>query len=189
MKPNASLATRVFTAVVEIPAVIVIFVMMVHVTANALMRTYLDHPLKYTLEIVQYWYLPILALLGFVAAQARGQHIATDLVYARLPRPFQRIVLFVVFGVSAVIIAGCAWFGWGEAQEAQRLNLHAGVSTVPSWQVYYLVPVVFGILAVQLAFAAIRGLAGHGLEMEEVEPEDAIVLADLERDHAEEATR
>lgn len=184
MKERESIGTRLFTWVVEVPAVVIIFVMIIHVTANALLRAFADHPLENTLEVVQYWYLPIVALLGFMAAQARGQHIATDLVYARLPRAVQPFILFVVFAVGALICGGFAWFGWSEALDARSIGQHAGVSTVPSWPVYFLVPISFAVLTVQLSVKAIQALRGQGLDLEETEPEDAMVLAEIEAQEA-----
>lgn len=184
MRTRTSFGTRVLAFVIEVPAVLVTVVMMVHVTANAVMRTYFDRPLDHTLEIVQYWYMPVIALLGFVAAQLHGQHIATDLVFAKLPRSLQPIVLCSVFSLAAVLTAGCAWFGWAEAIEAQEIGKSAGISTIPAWPVYYLVPIVFGVLTIQFAVQAVRGLLGRDLELDAMEPEDVMVLEELDTKEA-----
>lgn len=180
MRTRASAGARAFALVIEVPAVLITVVMMVHVTANAVMRTYLDRPIEHTLEIVQYWYMPLIALLGFVAAQLHGQHIATDLVFAKLPRSIQRTVLCSVLSLAALLAAGCAWFGWAEAVEAQEIGKSAGISTIPAWPVYYVVPIVFGVLTVQFAVEAVRGLLGRNLELDAIEPEDVMVLQELD---------
>ncbi|GAA3742240.1 TRAP-type C4-dicarboxylate transport system permease small subunit [Spinactinospora alkalitolerans] len=143
---------------IEVPAVTVTFVMMLHITANALLRTFAQSPIPNTLEIVQYWYLPIVAFLGFIAAQHRGQHIAADLVYAMLPRPVRRAVLVGGCALCSVLSAGFAWFGWGEAVHAMEIGMTAGVSEVVSWPAYFLVPFAFGSLTVQFALAAARAI-------------------------------
>lgn len=149
-------AHRGLDRLIEVPAVVVTFLMMLHVTMNAVLRTFADQPLPNTLEYVQYWYLPAVAFLGFIAAQRRGQHVAADLIYARLPRLAQRIVLPVLLAVSSVTSAGFAWFGWQEAMHAYEIDKTAGVSDVIAWPAYFLVPLAFGSLTVQFVVAAVK---------------------------------
>ncbi|WP_235737180.1 TRAP transporter small permease [Nocardioides alcanivorans] len=105
---------------IEVPAVIVTFVMMVHVTLNAVLRRYFGSPIDYTLEITQYWYMPILAFLGFMAAQRRGQHIAADLIFQMLPTVSRRFVLASFYLVAAVLVAALAKFGLGRHSSPER---------------------------------------------------------------------
>ncbi|GAA1107018.1 hypothetical protein GCM10009668_28620 [Nocardioides dubius] len=154
------------------PAVIVTFVMMVHVTLNAVLRKYFGSPIDYTLEITQYWYMPILAFLGFMAAQRRGQHIAADLIFQMLPTVSRRFVLAFFYLVAAVLVAALAKFGWGEAQFAREIGKHAGITPVPAWQPYYLAPLAFGVMTLQFlhaAYTAIRfGVAEESIEEAEL---------------------
>ncbi|MGW5749736.1 TRAP transporter small permease [Nocardia rhamnosiphila] len=145
---------------IEVPAVIVLFVMMLHVTANALLRAFAAAPIQNTLEITQYIYLPIIALLGFMAAQARGEHIVADLVTHYFPRPVRRAVLGAGYLAALIVMAGFAWYGLEEALHARDIGQTAGVSTVVSWPVLFLVPLAFAVLAVQLGVAAVRALRG-----------------------------
>ncbi|NUS93681.1 MAG: TRAP transporter small permease [Nocardia sp.] len=155
---------------IEVPAVIVLFVMMLHVTANALLRAFASSPIQNTLEITQYIYLPIIALLGFMAAQARGEHIVADLVTHYFPRRVRRAVLGTGYAAALIVMAGFAWYGLDEALHARDIGQTAGVSTVVSWPVLFLVPIAFGVLAVQLGLAAVRALRGG----EDADPVDAI---------------
>lgn len=170
---------------IEVPAVLVTFVMMVHITANALMRTFADEPIRHTLEVTQYWYLPIIAFLGFMAAQARGQHIAADLIYERFPEATKRYVLAVLAVVSAVVCLGFAWFGWGEAVHAKEIGKTAGVTDLPAWQPYFLVPFAFGVLVVQFLYSAVRALVKGDAQHVVTDPDDVLLLEEL--DHMENA--
>ncbi|MEU4837764.1 TRAP transporter small permease [Nocardia testacea] len=145
---------------IEVPAVIVLFVMMLHVTANALLRAFAASPIQNTLEITQYIYLPIIALLGFMAAQARGEHIVADLVTHYFPQPVRRVVLSAGYLAALVVMAGFAWYGLEEALHAREIGQTAGVSTVVSWPVLFLVPIAFAVLAVQFGAAGVRALRG-----------------------------
>ncbi|MFV0459252.1 MAG: TRAP transporter small permease [Actinomycetales bacterium] len=163
--------SKILERVIEIPAVIVVFIMMFHIAANALLRYFFRSPIPNTLEITQYWYLPIVALLGFVAAQNRAQHIATDLLFSKFPRPAQRVTLAVAYALCALTCAGFAWFGLGEALHAMDIRKPAGISTVPAWPVYFLVPVAFATMTVQLALASVGAWLG-------VHPDDVVVDTD-----------
>lgn len=170
---------------IEVPAVIVIFVMMGHVVANAALRTWWDNPIDHTLEIVEYWYLPLVAFLGFIAAQHRGQHIAADLIYERLPTVVRGAVLFVVLVVCAVTSLGFAWFGWEEAQHAHEIRMTAGVSTVPAWPTFYLVPLAFGSLTIQFLYGAVKSLLHPEDGQVITDPDDALVLEQVAESGAE----
>ena len=143
--------------VVAIPAVIVLFVMSVHVVANALSRTFFRAPLPDTLELTQFWYLPIVALLGMIAAQQTGQHIAAELIYERLPSKGKRFYEVVGLLLCIGLSAGFTWFGFVEALDAFERLRTAGVTTLPIWPVYFLVPITFGTLAIQYIRLLIKG--------------------------------
>lgn len=171
---------------IEVPAVIVTFVMMVHITANALLRTFRNSPIADTLEITQYWYMPIIAFLGFMAAQARGQHIAADLIYERLPEVTKRYVLAVLSLVASVICFGFAYFGWGEAVHAREIGKTAGVSDVTAWPPYYLVPLAFGVMTLQFLLVAGRALAKGDAQHIVTDPDDLLLMEQIEEYEAQE---
>jgi len=153
--------------------VIVTFLMMFHITANALLRTFADQPLPDTLEITQYWYLPIVAFLGFIAAQHRGQHIAADLIFERLPHVVRPYVLSLMFALCALVSAGFAWFSWPEALHSYDIGRTAGVSDLISWPTYFLPPVAFAVLTVQFVWAAVRSITDPSVA-------EAPVIADID---------
>ncbi len=176
-------------AVIEIPAVVITFVMMIHITANAVSRTWFDHPIDQTLEVVQYWYVPLVAFLGFIAAQMRGQHIAADLLYEQLPTRSKRFVLAVMFLVTAVVCLGFARYGWTEAQHAHEIRKTAGVSDLPAWPTYYLVPLAFGSLTLQFGWAAIQAIRHPERDHFVSDPDDGAVLDELAAHQSELAAR
>jgi TRAP-type C4-dicarboxylate transport system permease small subunit len=170
---------RLVELLIEVPAVVITFLMMFHVTANAVMRTWFNSPIDYTLEIVEYWYLPLVAFLGFIAAQMRGQHIAADLVFEMLPSVTKRFVLAFMFALSSVTCLGFAWFGWGEAVHAMDIGKTAGVSGLIAWPTYFLVPIAFGSLTGQFLYAAVMAIRHPESDHFISDPDDAMVLDDL----------
>jgi len=187
--PSASSKrTSPLLMLIEVPAVIVLFVMMIHVTANALLRAFASHPIPNTLEITQYIYLPIIALLGFMAAQARGEHIVADLVTHYFPTSVRRAVLAGGYVLAALVMFGFAWYGLEEALHAREIGRTAGVSTVVSWPVFFLIPLSFGVFGIQLCLASVRALRGAEDETDPIDAEVARINEELEAEHALTAT-
>ncbi|OUZ10163.1 TRAP C4-dicarboxylate ABC transporter permease [Aeromicrobium sp. PE09-221] len=143
---------------IEVPAVVLTFAMMVHISLNAIMRAFWSAPLSNTLEITQYWYLPVIAFLGFIAAQRRGQHVSADLIYEMLPQVTKRWVRAVSAVVVGTVCAGFAWFGLQEALHSFEIRRTAGVSDMPAWPPYFLAPIAFGSLTIQFYLAAARAV-------------------------------
>ncbi|MGO1849577.1 TRAP transporter small permease, partial [Microbacterium sp.] len=135
-------------------------VMMVHITANAVMRQLLREPLPSTNEIVGYWELPLVALLGLLAAQLRRDHIEVSLFVSRLPRQTRTQFAILSSLLVASLSVGFAWFGLVKALEDMTLGVTAGVSYLPIWPVTIFVPIVFATLAVLCVMDIIELLRG-----------------------------
>lgn len=170
---------RLVDLLFEVPAVIITFVMMLHIVVNAVMRTWFRAPIDNTLETVTYWYLPLVAFLGFVAAGRRGEHIAADLIYEMLPRVTRRFVLAVLLVASSLLCLAFAWFGLGEALHAKSIGKTAGVSSLVAWPTYFLVPIAFGLLSLQFLYSAVRALVSGEALPAVGDPDDAVVAEEL----------
>lgn len=132
-----------------------IIVMMLHIVTHALARSLFDAPIYGTNEIVEYWYLPIVALLGIPAAQLQKEHITVTMAVDRA-KPATAAV-FKVFAaiLGALVSLAFAWFGLLKALENTAIGSTADVSDVITWPVYYLVPIVFVLLAVLFVLDAV----------------------------------
>lgn len=126
---------------------VVLIVMMIHVVANAVLRHFVDEPIYGTNEVVAYWYLPAVVLLGIPAAHLRNEQITVTLVVDHINR--KAALVFKVFAsvLGGLMSIGFAWFGLHEAMEKMAIGATAGVVDVIAWPVYFLVPVVFVLLA------------------------------------------
>src|SRR5699024_5320151 len=113
---------------------------------HALARSLFDAPIYGTNEIVEYWYLPIVALLGIPAAQLQKEHITVTMAVDRA-RPATAAV-FKVFAaiLGALVSLAFGWFGLLKALENTAIGSTADVSDIITWPVYYLVPIVFVLL-------------------------------------------
>lgn len=126
----------------------VLVVMMLHIVANAVLRHFFDEPIYGTNEVVAFWYLPAVVLLGIPAAQLRNEQITVTLVVDHISR--KSALVFKVFAsvLGVLMSLGFAWFGLHEALAKMEIGATAGVVDVIAWPVYFLVPFVFVLLAV-----------------------------------------
>jgi len=126
---------------------VVLIVMMLHVVAHAVLRFLFSSPIYGTNEMVQYWYLPLVALLGIPAAQLQKQHITVTLATGQMnfwnAAIYKMFAALLGFGVSLL----WAWFGFEEALHRMSIGATAGVTDVTIWPVYFLVPLPFLLLA------------------------------------------
>ncbi|UVI34748.1 TRAP transporter small permease [Brevibacterium spongiae] len=132
-----------------------VIVMMLHIVTHALARSLFDAPIYGTNEIVEYWYLPIVALLGIPAAQLQKEHITVTMAIKRA-RPATAAV-FTIFAciLGALVSLAFGWFGLRRALEYMAIGQTADVSDVITWPVYFLVPIVFVLLAVLYVLDAV----------------------------------
>ena len=132
-----------------------VIVMMVHIVAHALARSVFNAPIYGTNEIVEYWYLPIVALLGIPAAQLQKQHITVTMATERARASTAAVLRIFACLLGALVSIGFAWFGFDRAVEKMAIGATADVSDIVTWPIYFLVPVVFALLAALYLFDAL----------------------------------
>ncbi len=129
---------------------------MFHITANVLMRYLFESPIRATLEMTGYWYLPLICIVGFVIAQLRNSHIEAELLYAQMPAKVQVDLLRFGFLIAAVTSAAFTYYTGHEALEAFEKRETAGALRVMIWPVKLAVPVTFAVLTVLFGLAMLR---------------------------------
>jgi len=165
--------------ILEIVGAAFIFAMMLHVLANVAGRFLLNSPLHGTLEIVQYWYMPVVAFLGFIVAKHLGEHIEAPLIFDGLSWGNRRI-LVMVNGVIAVVtsLLFSYFIFTGSSLNGLEVRATAGASTIPIWPVLFLPPVVYLVLSVQWAIDVFRAARGQIDERGEAETALATFTSD-----------
>ena len=111
------------------------------------MRAFLNAPIYGTNEIVAFWYLPLIVLLGIPAAQLRGEHINVTLVSDRVSLRARALLHRLASLLSLVVSLGFAWFGLLEAIDKYQVSATAGVTSIITWPVYFVVVLAFSTLA------------------------------------------
>lgn len=153
MKPPA--AVQSIDRAINSVTAIVLVAMMVHVTTHALSRFLFEAPLPVTNELVEYVYMPIVALLGIPSALLQREHIVatlfTDLMVTA------NAVFFRALGAVIGVVVSAAWafFGAKEALFNMEIGAVAGISAVTIWPIYFIVPIIFTVLAALYVYNAV----------------------------------
>lgn len=145
-------AGRIVHGASQAIAMLAIGAMIIHVVGNAGSRYLFNDPIAGTLEYSAFWYLPAMVFLGIHLAQASGTHIRAGLLFDRFPRRVQVETHVVGELITAAVFVGFGWFGWLEARELAVIKATAGASTVPMWQIAFIVPVACTMVVIQILF-------------------------------------
>lgn len=152
---RVTMLTRVVIVLLQGVAVLALLLMMGHTVANALTRYAASTPIDGTNEYVSFWYLPLVAVLGFYLAQRGGAHIEARLVFDRLPLANRIEMQLLGQALTIVLCAGFGYFGFVEALDAYRIGQTGGVTEVAVWPVMFIVPLAFALLTLQLVLDAV----------------------------------
>ncbi|WEX10762.1 TRAP transporter small permease [Chelativorans sp. AA-79] len=126
----------------------VVLLMMLHVTADVLLKYFLRMPIVGTLEIVSNYYMVAAIFLPLAAIERSRGHLFVELFTARLgPRP---TLLLDAFGCLALALFAFAvtWMTTLEAIERTRTGemIDAVYYTIPIWPTRWFPPLGCGLL-------------------------------------------
>lgn len=165
-----SVIKRIFDRLVDAAAWIAgiaTVLMMFHVTADVIGRTFFHAPLTGTLEIVANYNMAALAFLPLALIARERGHIFVEL-FTGWMKPNPRAILDgVVAIVTTVYIAVFTWKAFEVAVDKTRIRdaKEAGFGFVEVWPGRWLVVIGFGLMLVYVAYYMVRdlhdGATGH----------------------------
>ena len=139
---------RRLTSLLSVFAAIGLVLMMSHIVINAILRFSFNSPISGTNEIVEYWYLPFVALVGIPAAQLNREQISVNILTERMSVTTARIFAWFVMAVAVIFSLGAAWFGLQAALGQASISATGGVTNILVWPAYFLVPMTFTLLGI-----------------------------------------
>lgn len=149
-------------AVFRVVASVGIFALMIHTLANVVGRYAFNRPLPGTTEFVAYWYMPIVAFLGFVLAKQAKELIEAPLVFDNLTWGNRRMLVITNAAIAVVMCGLFAYYTFtGDALHGLKVGAVAGVSTISIVPVLFLPPLVFVILTCMYVYDIVRAFRGH----------------------------
>lgn len=153
---------RRLTIALSATAAVALICMMMHTVVNTLLRTLVSSPMYGTYEIVESWYLPIIGLVGMLAAHLQGEHIQVTALVDRLPWATQRAVRIVRTVAGALLCFFVTIFSLVRGFENTAIGMTAGVTTIPIWPVTLFVPVAFFVLGCFYISDIVADIRGRG---------------------------
>lgn len=136
--------------ILVVGATLALVVMMVHIVLNVVLRVAFNRPIYGTFEIVEYWYLPVVALLGLVAAQLMREHIQVTAFTDLLPAGQRKILHGVALALTAALCLVITVMSLQLGIEDAAHRTTAGVTDIPAWPLQLAVPVAFLLLGLLL---------------------------------------
>lgn len=147
-----------FNRILAGAAALVTITMMLHVTFNALSRTFRSAPLHGTLEYTQFWYLPIVAFVGIVTAQRSKEHIEARLLFDHIPVRAQPFVQAGTDLLTLALAVALTFYTAEMAMESMDIGRTAGVSGITIWPATFAAPVGFALFSLWLAVDLFRSV-------------------------------
>jgi len=145
-----------------------VVLMMLHVTADVLLRKLFAAPLPGTLAVVSNYYMVILAFVPLALAERRRAHIAVEVLVERLPERLKHWLEQVVLLPVGAALAIFAWRTWDIAGDKLEsgASLVQGTASIVVWPSYYALPLGAGLMLLIVVYRLTVTLTGaaNGLD-------------------------
>jgi TRAP-type C4-dicarboxylate transport system permease small subunit len=151
------------TAASTFVGVAAVLLMIVHVTADVIMRNIFLIPIPATGGIVANYYMPVVSFLPVALAGKLEQHIAVDVVFDRLPKKLQNCNLLLVRLIIAVAAGGAAYGFLLDAIQKYQLNSYVLEMSfrIANWPGYFMLPIGFGLWSAINIYRIVAQLTGY----------------------------
>lgn len=173
-----TLLTKVFRGLSDalgLVASLMVLLLILHVSADVVMRNVFNAPLAGTIELVSNWYMIAITFLPLALVERRDAHITVE-VLTEMMRPKVVRVLIILATLLAMVAMGMlCWRSWLEAMSNYRRGsvlMIAGSDTLPVWPSYFLLPAGFGLASLMAAWKLVCLLTRtpFGPEAEDLPP-------------------
>lgn len=122
--------------------------MMIHITADVVLKYVLGKPLSGTLEIVSHYYMVITIFAPLALVEVRREAIVVDAFFPYYPRRSQAVFIGIALVIAMAVYAAFAWQTTLDALHAVRIGERAmGAAEVPIWPARWIMPVAFCLAA------------------------------------------
>lgn len=116
-------------------------IMTLHIVVDVLARNFFGRLLPYTLDVVQYLWMPGLAILALGLTELRGDHIRVTVLLDALSPLTSRLVDTLSGVVSVALVGWVTILCWEKALEARAIDEIAAGTGFPVWPGRFLVAI------------------------------------------------
>jgi len=137
--------------------------MMLQIAADAMGKTLLGRPIPGTLEIVSFFYMPLLFFPVIGPLLRRGRHLSVDILANATGQTVAFVFAIVSWAIVAAYTGVLTWIGYEQAMKYTKLGEIQQVMTYDMivWPGRWLVPLGFGFMTL-VAVVALVGLIKNG---------------------------
>ncbi len=152
-----------------------VLLLMLHVVLDVAMRYLFNQPAPATLEVSQFWYMPLIVFLGLAIAERTDQHISAPIVYDHLSPKLKLEFTILGTALSVALLAGMAWYGFEQAMNLMKQGAIGIGSGIPIWQPRFLVPLGSALFALELIARLVRHISEYRSSSREGETAFAVM--------------
>lgn len=139
---------RLLSGAAVLGGAVTLIAMTVHITADVLLKYFMNRPLSGTLEIVSAYYMVAVVFLPLASVELARDSIAVDVGYQFMPNLMKLACMVIVFSVTTVVYAVLAYSSWGDALKSFGMReVVMGNALVSIWPGRFVLPVSFGLAA------------------------------------------
>ncbi len=139
-----------------------LFVIMLVVVADVVLRYFFSSPLTWSYELISLYLMVGLFFFALSDTLAHDAHVRVDIVYLYLPKRMQHAAEVVAYGLAAPVFAGIVYMAAVRTWEAwQGGEVIAGHIEWPTWLAAMCVPLGVGVLLLRIVLRAVE----HGLSV------------------------
>jgi len=125
-------------------ATLFLLAMMIHVSADVVLKYVLNRPIPGTLEIVSAYYMVGGVFLPIAMVEILRASISVDVAYQFMPRGMKAFCMFFGILASAAVYLVLAWTSWGDAMRSLTINeVMMGTVMVSVWPSRFVLPFSF----------------------------------------------
>jgi TRAP-type C4-dicarboxylate transport system permease small subunit len=124
-------------------ACVTVFAMCLQITADVLLRKFINQPIAGTLEICSNYYMVLVSFLPLAYLQSKKEHLIVESFTTWLPKPF-------VTALDRVVLAFClvffAFYIWATIEEALDRTSTLSIVETPTfdihiWPSFWMLPI------------------------------------------------
>ena len=149
-----------------------VLLMMFHVMVDVIGKYLFSAPLPGTAEVVAAYYMIACVFLPLAWVEASGGSIVVEVIYEKCSPRSQAVMVKLADTVSAIYYSILAWFSWGVAMHAWKINETVdGIWRITTWPAKFLLPFGFALAVVVILLRLFLGNRGrirttaHALEI------------------------
>lgn len=141
---------------------VAIVIMMIHVTADVILRSVFNNPPVGTITFVSKYYMVFLVCLPFAFVERSNSHISVEVLSELLPKALSYHLHSWTHLLSAAVLSVVVWASWQEAITQFRMDsfVMAEDIAIPISYGYFAIPVGYGLWVLYLILKFVMYLLG-----------------------------